>query len=73
VQVAALRALSGLCAIALSRFSTTLQDDERALAAGAAGGAAAQDAELALRFRMGKKRLLLGALGTLGQRVKVSA
>lgn len=89
-QVAALRTLTGLCVIALSQFSTSLQDDEAALAAGAAGaeGAAAggeqqqegqqaqqlsPDMQLALQFRIDKKRLLSEAVDVLAARIKVSS
>lgn len=91
-ELAALRTLTGLCAIALSQFQGTVEDDAALLAGAGAGAAAAQqaeqqqqqreqeqqqqaaaltaDQELAVRFRMDKKQLLLEALSAISQRIK---
>ena len=80
-ELAALRALTGLCAIALSQFRGSLEEDAALLAAAAApagGQEAAQqaqrqlgeDEQLAVRFRMEKKQLLLEALGTVSHRIQ---
>lgn len=83
-ELAALRTLTGLCAICLSQFRGTVEDDAALLAAStAAAGQQAQqqgdqqqqrqltaDEELAVRFRMDKKELLLEALAIASRRIK---
>ena len=82
-ELAALRTLTGMCAIALSQFKGILEDDQALLAAaeaeaaaGTAGGEQQQqpqlsaDQQLAVQFRMGKKQLLLEALGIISRRIK---
>lgn len=97
---AALRALSGVAAFTLSRFTTTTEQDEQALAAGvlpvpeqqqqqqqpssslqgaeAGAGTSApsasvplsEDMRLAIRFRLGKKRILSAAIERMGRLVQ---
>ncbi|KAL4434341.1 hypothetical protein ABPG75_000782 [Micractinium tetrahymenae] len=84
-ELAALRTLTGLCAIALSQFKGTVEEDIALLAASKAAGQQAQqqggeqqeqqrqltpDEELAVRFRMDKKELLLEALAITSRRIK---
>ena len=88
-ELAALKTLSGLCAIVLSSFQGSLEDDAQLLAAAqqaqqaqeAAAAAAGQqpagqlsdDQQLAVRFRMDKKALLLQALSAIAERTKQMA
>lgn len=84
-ELAALRTLTGCLAIALSQFKGTVEDDIALLAAStAAAGQDTQqqggqqerqrqltpDEELAVRFRMDKKELLLEALAITSRRIK---
>lgn len=83
-ELAALKTLSGLCAIVLSSFQGSLEDDaqllkgaaaQQAQQASAEGGPqpAAQlsdDQQLAVRFRMDKKALLLQALSAIAERTQ---
>ena len=78
-ELAALRTLTGMCAIALSQFKGTLEDDQALLAAAEAAAAAgtageeqplSADQQLAVQFRMGKKHLLLEALSVISRRIK---
>jgi histone-lysine N-methyltransferase SETD3 len=77
-EVAALRTLAGVAGIALSRFGSTLDEDEAALrvlqgAEGAIEGldrGTRRDVSLAVRLRAGKKRVLLSAVEALGKRVE---
>ena len=65
-QVRALRMLTGLGALLLARFGTSLAQDAELLEA-----AAAEDVRMALRFRMEKKRLLSSFLQDVAARMKV--
>jgi hypothetical protein len=69
-----LRVLSGVCAIALSQFSTSVEEDLGVLrhngSTVASGGGVSDDVQLAMRFRIEKKRLLAGAISALSARLK---
>ncbi len=84
-ELAALRTLTGLCAICLSQFKGTVEDDIALLAASTSTAQQAQqqsdqqqqqqrqltaDKESAVRFRMDKKELLLEALAITSRRIK---
>lgn len=79
-EAAALRTLAGVAGVALSRFGSTLEEDEAALRALEEGGPDAdadveaaqrrRDVALAVRLRAGKKRALLGAIEAFGRRVE---
>ncbi|KAL4423246.1 hypothetical protein ABPG77_000038 [Micractinium sp. CCAP 211/92] len=84
-ELAALRTLTGLCAICLSQFKGTVEDDVALLAASTSAAQQAQqqsdhqqqqqrqltpDEESAVRFRMDKKELLLEALAITSRRIK---
>lgn len=85
-ELAALRTLTGLCAICLSQFKGTVEDDIALLAASTSAAQQAQqqsdqqqqqqrrqlsaDEESAVRFRMDKKELLLEALAITSRRIK---
>ena len=87
-EAAALRTLTGLCAIALSQFQGSLEDDAALLQQqrpqqqvpasqqgqqqqqGQQGGPLSAELELAVRFRMEKKRLILSAINRLTARIK---
>jgi hypothetical protein len=61
-----LHTVIGACAVALSRFPSTAKQDEELLQA----GGLAEATETAIRFRLGKKRLLTAAIGELGRRLQ---
>lgn len=61
-----LHTVIGACAVALSRFPSTAKQDEELLKAGGLSDAT----ETAIRFRLGKKRLLTAAIGELGRRLQ---
>lgn len=79
-ELAALRTLTGICAIALSQFKGTLEDDAALLAGGSGGDSQqpqqpqpqhlSEDQQLSVRFRMDKKALLLEALAAISGRIK---
>lgn len=71
-EVKTLKTLSGICAFALSTFPTTKADDEALLQTRTLGGLRqlTSDELLAIRFRLGKKQLLVAAMELLGRRIK---
>ena len=80
-----LRALSGVAALTLSNFKTTLREDEEALVRGVIPTVASRDgssppplsqpltdeARLAIRFRVEKKRILSQIIKVLGSRLEI--
>jgi hypothetical protein len=73
-EVAALRTLAGLCAVLLSQFATDAEGDSAMLRSGldtGTGHALSSDEQLAVRFRLEKKRLLAAATAALSERLKV--
>eukprot|EP00798_Chlamydomonas_sp_ICE-L_P020879 gene20879-27721_t len=85
-ELAALRMLSGVAAIALAQFKTTLADDKVVLAAESMPVASSSSSEevvrkplsdelrLSIRFRSEKKKILSKAIQALGQEMqKLSA
>jgi histone-lysine N-methyltransferase SETD3 len=66
-EVSTLKTLSGVALIALSQFSSTEEDDIKLLKNSSSLSA---DMQLAVRFRLEKKRLLSAALEALAARLK---
>ena len=64
-EVAAFRTIIALCVIALGHFPTKIMDDESLLKQGVSGST-----ELAIRFRMQKKSLIIDVMRNLTRRVK---
>lgn len=60
-ESAAARTLAALCAVLLSQFPETIQEDAQLLAAAEEAGLSA-DQQTAIRFRMGKKALMVEAM-----------
>ncbi|KAL4519701.1 hypothetical protein Ndes2526B_g01726 [Nannochloris sp. 'desiccata'] len=69
-EVATLKTLSGVVLIALSQFSTTEDDDMNLLRNSRDDAPLSADMQLAVRFRLEKKRLLSAALEALAARLK---
>jgi histone-lysine N-methyltransferase SETD3 len=75
-EITVLKTLTGLVAIALSSFKTTLDQDVELLAGLGGGGGEEEEEEelnnmrLAIQFRMAKKKLLLEALQTVRKRIE---
>lgn len=72
-EVATLQTLTGVCAVALSQFPGTIDDDRAMLISGidpSTGNRLSEEVQLAVRFRLEKKRLLTSALGVLSTRVQ---
>jgi histone-lysine N-methyltransferase SETD3 len=67
-EVATLKTLSGVALIALSQFSTTEEEDIITLKNN--NGPLSADLQLAVRFRLEKKRLLSAAVESLAARLK---
>ncbi|KAL9667220.1 hypothetical protein QQ045_001570 [Rhodiola kirilowii] len=67
-ELAALRTVVALCVIALEHFPTKLMDDEAILQKGVS-----PSAELAIRFRIQKKSVIIDTMRDLARRVKVLA
>lgn len=72
-EIATLRTLSGMALICLSQFQGTAEDDVEVLRHGIdpkSKGPLSSDMQLAVRFRLEKKRLLEAALKALAGRIK---
>jgi histone-lysine N-methyltransferase SETD3 len=69
-EVATLKTLSGVVSIAISQFSTTEADDMKLLKNNGNDASLSADMQLAVRFRVEKKRLLSAALEALAARLK---
>ena len=72
-ELATLRTLSGMALICLSQFSGTEEEDVQILKQGVdpkTNGLLSSDMQLAVRFRLEKKRLLSAALQALARRIK---
>lgn len=67
-QAKALRTLTGLCAISLSHFPTTAEEDAEVLRKGGMSGPMA----LAVQFRLEKKRILDAGIKACAARIRVS-
>ena len=74
LQLRALRTLAAVCTLVLGQFPGVPSEDEHQLATGLGtdGQPLSQEMQLALRFRMGKKRVLLQAIAAIADQVKVS-
>jgi Rubisco LSMT substrate-binding len=66
LQAAALDVLRGMASLLLSTFPTTVEEDRQQLAASSNA-----DLQLALRFRIEKKRVLLDAIDAISHKRKV--
>lgn len=66
LQAAALDVLRGVASLLLSTFPTTVEEDRQQLAASSDA-----DLQLALRFRIEKKRVLLDAINAISHKRKV--
>lgn len=66
LQAAALDVLRGMASLLLSTFPTTVEEDRQQLAASSDA-----DLQLALRFRIEKKRVLLNAIDAISHKRKV--
>jgi hypothetical protein len=72
-EISTLRTLTGLAAVAVSPFTTSLEEDVAALRDGVDprnGAALTEHSRLALRFRLEKKRLLAAAMAAILARLK---
>lgn len=72
VQVKALKTLAGVSVLLLSQFESTVDEDRMLLEGGVArdGDALSVEMQLAVRFRMAKKQLLLDAINDLQRRIQ---
>jgi Rubisco LSMT substrate-binding len=66
LQAAALDVLRGMASLLLSTFATTIEEDRQQLAASSNA-----DLQLALRFRIEKKWVLLDAIDAISHKRKV--
>jgi hypothetical protein len=74
VQVRALRTLAGVCMLLITRFGTTLQEDEQLLASDQQGSAPLlPDLRQAICFRMEKKKVVAGVLRLISETIQVCA
>ena len=74
LQLRALRTLAAVCTLVLGQFPGVPSEDEHQLATGLGTDKQplSPEMQLALRFRMGKKRVLLQAIAAIADQVKVS-
>jgi hypothetical protein len=71
-QVKALRTLAGVCMLLMTRFGSSLQEDQQLLASELQGSAPlSQDLQQAIRFRMEKKKLVAGVLRLISETIQV--
>lgn len=63
-----------MCTLVLGQFPSVPSEDEHQLATGLGtdGQPLSSEMQLALRFRLGKKRVLLQAIAAIAEQVKVS-
>lgn len=66
MQAAAMDALSSMASLVLASFPTTVEQDVQE-----AQATSDADLQLAVRFRIEKKQVLLGAISAMSQRIKV--
>lgn len=72
-QVRTLRTLAAICTISLSQFSSVAPEDQQMLKLGvdASGQPLSHELQLAVQFRLEKKRLLLHAVNEIGKQIQV--